>query len=62
MNWSWVCAGYCDMAFSFEVGERIDTEVLALTEGEFASEGFKPWGGKDGHKKCKKAHYLLVKE
>ena len=59
VNWAWICAGYCDMDFGLEIGQRIDPEkMVENAEGEFVPE-FEPWGREDGHF-CNKAHFLVV--
>lgn len=59
LEWAWVCAGYIELDFGLEVGERIDKEVYKELECGKMVHDFESWGKEDGHH-CNKAHYLLA--
>jgi hypothetical protein len=59
VNWAWVCAGYCEMDFGFEVGRKIDKVVVVEGEDGEMAEVEESWGREHGHF-CNKSHRLLV--
>jgi hypothetical protein len=59
VNWGWVCAGYCEMDFGFEVGRKIDKRTMIEREDGSVEEVEESWGREEGHF-CNKAHWLLV--
>jgi hypothetical protein len=59
VNWGWVCAGYCEMDFGFEVGRKIDLKTRREREDGEVEEVEESWGREQGHF-CNKGHYLLV--